>query len=114
MTKCPKTVYVRSRPLLAACRKLSCQHCGTDDGTVVAAHSNWQDLGGKGRSIKADDRYVAALCHDCHAELDRGKEWSGRKRREVWIAAWGKTVLLLVAQGLWPKDVEVPDLERQP
>lgn len=65
----PKFDYVRSPALLKACRELACQHCGKEDGTVVAAHSN-QGKHGKGRSVKASDVYVAALCFNCHTVLD--------------------------------------------
>jgi hypothetical protein len=49
----PKHNYIRSKKLLENARKIPCQHCLADDGTVVAAHTNWG--GGKGRGIKADD-----------------------------------------------------------
>ena len=38
----------RNPKLLVACRQLSCQLCETEDGTVVAAHSN-QLADGKGK-----------------------------------------------------------------
>ena len=47
----PKLDTVRSKPLLEACRRLACQHCGANDGTVVAAHSNWSTHG-KGKALK--------------------------------------------------------------
>jgi hypothetical protein len=50
----------RNKKLLEACREMPCQHCGSEDGTVVAAHSN-QLRDGKGRGIKAHDYRVAAL-----------------------------------------------------
>ena len=67
----PKTKYLRDKKRLQACRSLPCQHCGAEDGTVVAAHSN-EGIHGKGRGIKASDEFVAALCFTCHANLDQG------------------------------------------
>lgn len=107
----PKMVYVRSKKLLAACRDIPCQHCGRNDGTVVAAHSN-ELRHGKGRSCKASDQYVASMCFDCHRELDQGAKWSKAERQGIWDAAHRKTVALLVAGGAWPLDVPVPDTRR--
>lgn len=109
MTTIAKFEYVRSKPLLKACRAIACQHCGCDDGTVCAAHSN-QSQHGKGKSIKASDIYVASLCFACHSELDQGSRLSRDERVEMWTAAHRKTVRLLLACGLWPADVPVPDL----
>ena len=60
----------RNKRLLETVRNFPCQHCGKQDGTVVAAHSN-QLRDGKGKGIKASDYRVASLCFMCHAELDR-------------------------------------------
>ena len=104
-----KFTYVRSKPLLQACRQLACQHCGTDDGTVCAAHSN-QAQHGKGKSIKASDIYVAALCFRCHTELDQGAPLSRGERVAMWFTAWRATVRELLRRGLWPLTVPVPDI----
>lgn len=104
-----KVPYVRSKKLLEACRELPCQSCGSDRGTVVAAHSNWARLGGKGMGMKADDRFVAALCCVCHHQIDQGSRMSGEDRLEVWTAAWRKTVKALVDRGLWPSAIELPE-----
>ena len=63
--------HFRSRKLLDAAKGQSCQNCGANDGTVVAAHSN-RGFHGKGKSIKADDCFIAWLCHRCHAWCDQG------------------------------------------
>lgn len=105
----PKYNYVRSPALLKAAREIPCQACGRDDGTVVAAHSNWQ--GGKGRGIKADDNLIASLCFKCHAEIDQGAKLSKSDRQTIWKQAHNKTVALLQAKELWPKGVPVPDWE---
>lgn len=102
-----KFEYVRSKPLREACRLIPCQHCGADDGTVVAAHSNWAEHG-KGKSIKASDIFVASLCSICHHQLDQGLLWSGEERKAVWTAAHKKTVALLNERGLWPEGVPQP------
>lgn len=98
--KFPKQTYVRSPALLKACRELHCMHCGTSDQTVCAAHSN-QARHGKGRSIKASDEYVAALCFACHSELDQGAFLSQAGRVAMWDAAHFKTVQALKQRGQW-------------
>jgi ferredoxin len=89
----PKTKYLRDKKRLEACRALPCQHCGAEDGTVVAAHSN-EGAHGKGRGIKASDEFVAALCFTCHANLDQGK-MNKQERAEMWQKAHEQTILLL-------------------
>lgn len=81
----------RNKKLLEAARELPCQHCGVQDGTVVAAHSN-QLRDGKGRGIKAHDFRIAALCYRCHADLDQGSKMSKDERKEVWEEAHRKTL----------------------
>lgn len=89
----PKTKYLRDKKRLEACRSLPCQHCGAEDGTVVAAHSN-EGAHGKGRGIKASDEFIAALCFTCHANLDQGR-MSKQERIEMWQKAHERTILLL-------------------
>lgn len=109
MTAFAKFEYVRSSKLMQAYRKIPCQNCDIDDGTVVAAHSNAAEHG-KGKGIKASDVYVAALCNACHMAVDQGRVLSRTERVAVWTAAWVRTVKTLVRLQLWPKDVPVPDL----
>lgn len=104
--KFPKHQYVRSPALLRNVRLIPCQHCGAADGTVVAAHTNWG--AGKGRSIKADDNMIAALCFSCHSEIDQGKELNKHERKNIWYNAHRKTVIQMVEDGLWPADVPIP------
>ena len=66
-------------------------HCGAQDGTVVAAHSN-QLRDGKGRGIKAHDYRIAAMCFRCHSDLDQGATMSKQERIEMWEEAHRKTV----------------------
>lgn len=88
----------RNQKLLEACRQLPCQLCETDDGTVVAAHSN-QLLDGKGKGIKASDYRVASLCFSCHMDLDQGNKLSKEQRREFWEMAHRKTIGELFERG---------------
>ena len=81
----------RNKQLLELIRQLPCQHCGLQDGTVVAAHSN-QLRDGKGRGIKAHDYRVAALCYRCHCELDQGNRLSKEERVEMWEQAHRNTI----------------------
>ena len=57
---------------------------------MVAAHSN-QLRDGKGRSIKAHDYRIAALCYTCHADIDQGK-MSREDKQDLWEMAHRKTI----------------------
>ena len=81
----------RKKKLLQSVRVLSCQHCGIDNGTIVAAHSN-QLRDGKGRGLKAHDYRIAALCFSCHSTLDQGQKLSKSERVEMWEEAHRKTL----------------------
>ena len=81
----------RNKKLLEAVREAPCMHCGAQNGTVVAAHSN-QLRDGKGRGIKAHDYRIAALCFTCHSELDQGHQMSREERLNMWEEAHRKTV----------------------
>jgi len=81
----------RNQKLLEAVRESPCQHCGVNDGTVCAAHSN-QLRDGKGRGLKAHDYRIAALCFKCHAELDQGKDRSRQERLNMFENAHRATV----------------------
>jgi len=81
----------RNEKLLKVVRDCPCQHCGAQDGTVVAAHSN-QLIDGKGRGLKAHDYRIAALCFRCHAELDQGAKMSKQERLNMWEAAHRSTI----------------------
>ena len=51
-----------------------------DPETVVACHSNWSDVGGKGGARKADDTYTVWGCARCHTWLDQGPATEAEKR----------------------------------
>jgi hypothetical protein len=88
----------RNKKILELVRQSPCQTCGTEDGTVVAAHSN-QLRDGKGRGLKAHDYRIAALCFRCHAELDQGTKMSKAERVESWEEAHRGTIGWLFEKG---------------
>ena len=88
----------RNAKLIEVVREAPCMHCGIEDGTVVAAHSN-QLRDGKGRSIKAHDYRVAALCYGCHSELDQGSKMTREERVQMWEDAHRKTIGWLFESG---------------
>lgn len=104
----PKHQYIRSKKMMEAYRKIPCQHCGSDDGTVCGAHSNWGY--GRGKGIKADDNRCASLCFKCHQDLDQGSRMTKDERVTMWTIAHRRTVRTLLARGEWPMDVPVPDI----
>lgn len=66
-----------------------CMACGRhNDGTVVAAHSNFV---GKGLGLKATDYAWAAMDSECHAAYDQGKDMSREDRRAFWMRAYWAT-----------------------
>ena len=85
--------------MLDAARELPCQHCGTQDGTVVAAHSN-QLRDGKGRGLKAHDYRIASLCYKCHSDLDQGTRMSKAERIEMFEAAHRSTIGAMFELGI--------------
>jgi len=88
----------RNQKLLEVVRQLPCMSCGTQNGTVCAAHSN-SSSDGKGMGIKASDAAIAALCFRCHANLDQGAAMSKAERREMWLDAHVKTMRWLIENG---------------
>ena len=89
----------RNKKLLEIARLLPCQHCGIEDGTVVAAHSN-QLRDGKGRGLKSSDFRIASLCFRCHAEADTSSTLSKVARIEMWEQAHRATIGELFERGL--------------
>jgi hypothetical protein len=89
----------RNKKLLELARLLPCQHCGIEDGTVVAAHSN-QLRDGKGRGLKSSDFRIASLCFRCHAEADTSSTLSKVARIEMWEKAHRATIGELFERGL--------------
>ncbi|MBB75609.1 MAG: hypothetical protein CMJ75_13970 [Planctomycetaceae bacterium] len=73
----------RDNDRLKAIRKMICCECGAD-APSQAAHSNFM-CHGKGRGIKADDRYTLPLCHKCHADLDQNLSQQTRQEQLDWF-----------------------------
>ena len=80
----------RDNDRLKAIRKMICCECGAD-APSQAAHSNF-GIHGKGKGVKADDRYTLPMCHKCHGRLDRYEmgmnhdesiEWFSRKLKFI-------------------------------
>ena len=88
----------RNKKLLEVVRESPCQHCGVEDGTVVAAHSNWSE-DGKGMGIKSSDAAIAALCYNCHVILDQGASLDKQARKDMWNYAHKKTMRFLIENG---------------
>ena len=106
----PKAAPVRSEAYRRTVATLPCAICGVA-GHSQAAHANT----GKGMGMKACDLTCFPACgprpgiQGCHAALDQGALFSKAVRRElepVWAA---DTRRKLLALGLWPKGVPVPD-----
>ena len=95
---------------MEAYRKIPCQACGIDDGSVCGAHSNSGAMG-KGKGIKASDEFAASLCYGCHYSVDQGRNMSRSERVELWTNAHISTVRELVRRGLWPVGIAVPEIE---
>lgn len=88
----------RNKAFLRAVASLPCQLCGKE-GETQAAHANWTEYG-KGMAIKAHDCYSAALCVTCHSNIDQGSKLTYQERKELWEAAWRKTILVLFESSL--------------
>lgn len=73
---------MRDHKRLAAIRKLPCVKCGAVPSQ--AAHSNFGEHG-KGKGIKADDKYTIPLCHICHRWFD-GYFQLTREQSKEWFA----------------------------
>jgi hypothetical protein len=94
-------VTFRSRKLLDLARDQPCVSCGTQDGTVVAAHyfgpMRYQLGGGMGH--KVTDVATAHLCQRCHAELDSYADGNNGERSERFLLLIIKTLDRLFQEG---------------
>ena len=88
----------RNKKLLALARFAPCMHCGIEDGTIVAAHSN-QLRDGKGRGLKSHDYRLAFLCGAHHSEIDQGYAMTKFERVQMWEDAHRKTIAWLFENG---------------
>lgn len=108
----PKFVYVRSQALLDNVKQLDCTHCNRH-GPSDPAHSNWA-IHGKGKSVKASDIFIAALCRLCHRRLDQGRHLTEEERQRMWWHAHVWTVKEMLGRSLWPLHLPIPDIVNYP
>lgn len=80
----------RSKALTQSARGEPCVGCGSEDGTVVWAHSNEMEHG-KGKSIKAHDLLGNYLCFRCHTWYDTGPA-SRQEKREFFRQCYPRTM----------------------
>ena len=83
----------RSQRWLKAVASLPCVICG--EQRTQAAHRNE----GKGMGIKVDDCLTAALCVECHSQIDQGKYLSRDERRQAMDRAILDTLVRLARNG---------------
>lgn len=83
---------MRDRKRLAQIRKLPCVNCGAVPSQ--AAHSNFGEHG-KGKGIKADDKYTIPLCHSCHSDFDQYKTMGREESKEWFSKMLEKTKLMM-------------------
>lgn len=88
----------RNEKLKRAVASLPCQVCSAQ-GRTQASHSN-QLRDGKGMGIKAHDYRIAALCVECHADIDQGKSMSKAEKFALWDEAHRSTMGELFRLGL--------------
>lgn len=85
----------RSQKWLKAVRSIEhCVLCGKHC-QVQAAHRNE----GKGIGIKTDDCLTAALCHECHVDIDSGLSMTREERRSQLDRAIVLTIKELARKG---------------
>ncbi|WP_245575058.1 DUF1364 domain-containing protein [Chitinilyticum litopenaei] len=91
----PKTMPRKSSTWLSAVHAIeNCVLCGRYG--VQAAHRNE----GKGRGQKTDDALAAAICSECHHEIDNGKQLDREQRRALMDRAIVLTLRELFRRGL--------------
>lgn len=73
----------RDSKRLKAIRKMICCECGAD-APSQAAHSNF-GVHGKGKGIKADDKYTIPLCVNCHQDFDQMRMGLDREQSLRWF-----------------------------
>ena len=95
MTSFPKQNAWRSPRYLRAVASLPCMICFRE-GRTQAAHRNE----GKGMGLKTDDCFTAALCVECHADIDQGMSSRADKRERM------DTAILMTVRALF-KDGKV-------
>lgn len=90
-----KSTSYRSKKWLAAVGSIECcVLCGKYG--IQVAHRNE----GKGVGSKADDSLTAAICEECHYEIDNGKNLTREERRQLMDRAIVLTLKELTRRGL--------------
>ena len=91
--------YRNPKILALASECPTCCHCGrTNDGTIVACHSNSQRHG-KGVGLKAHD-LPAYLCRECHDILDgRAGTLTRFERDQLYLESAWESYLWLLQSG---------------
>lgn len=92
-----KEVPYISEKLRRHVASLPCMRCGVE-GRTQASHSN-QSRDGRGMNHKTPDYRIAALCCECHYEVDYGSG-SREEKRQLWEEAHRATIGELFARGL--------------
>ena len=79
-------------------RAVASQECGACNSMAgsQAAHENMN----KGMGLKVSDARCAALCVNCHRELDQGKKMTREERREFWKDAYISTIVRMIERGV--------------
>lgn len=92
----------RSRKHLNGASGQPCVRCGTNDGTVVAAHYTGlrQHWYGKGRGIKPTDIATADLCLKCHTYFDNPTERKSVERSEEFLHCILLTIMRRLQDGI--------------
>ncbi|MFD1556014.1 nuclease domain-containing protein [Paraburkholderia silviterrae] len=88
-----KPTVAEGSKYLAACRDEPCYlrvpgicRLNPNDDTVVPCHSNLLEHG-KGKGIKADNRFTFPGCGACHFWLDQSREPTKEQRRDATLDA---------------------------
>jgi len=118
----PKDNPLRSEKYLAIIRKMKCIRCGVR-GHTQAAHAD--GIGGsmqKGIGMKADDRAIYPACglhtdanfrvvQGCHYDIGTGGMYSKDERRTLERGYVKQTILEVIRENRWPKDLPLPNEE---
>jgi len=101
-----------NKKYLKLARGKPCVRCGSLHG-VVACHYSGQFSHqlGKGMGIKADDLFVAFLCHQCHQYFDNYEIRNNCERSQEFLILILKTIKLLLETG--EITIELQDLPIQ-
>lgn len=98
----PKNKRTAVPEILREANGARCMSCSVADNTVVAAHGPKSLVGG-GIGVKADDYFIAFLCHHCHSVVD-GRDSITTIRRserdERWLRAHFQTMAYLWRKGV--------------